>query len=690
MSQQDLSRWIRDLDRYLPMKTLFLLHGNIYDQLLYPDSRGPGTPDQWSYYPLRPLLQRFFADRGYRATAFYDQVDGLTLLSDEERSAFKEATSSWSGRPTIGGREPPSGQEDKSSHSSDGLRTIGLEHLRDIDSVLDAMRVALAKNPFPLALVLDYASRLITSPAHLAQRERHRFVKILKASQEASRKARGAAGNHVMILVCNRLNDLPAWLYLDNPLAKPLQIPLPQPVERRRYFEMAAVGFHGAAGLRPQELEMVIDAFVDLSHGLSSYELESLRLVSRRESIPFSEPRTIIERYKFGVKESPWEALARGRGRDRLVKAEVTLSQRVKGQEGAVRAVVGIIKRAASGLSGIHHSASAHKPKGVLFFAGPTGVGKTEMAKALAELLFGDESACVRFDMSEYAQEHSDQRLLGAPPGYVGYEEGGQLTNRLKDSPFAVLLFDEIEKAHPKIMDKFLQILEDGRMTDGKGETVYFSESVIIFTSNIGAHVDVPVAGSRVVRRPNILPYSWRCADCGEMAVEEQPPARCARCSDERLDRVETPYDLIKERISKALEEHFKMKLGRPEIYNRIGNNFVIFDYIRANAAEQIMAKILSNIAGELKEKRNLSLTFAQAATQVLLECAAANVDQGGRGIGNLIESAVVNPLARTVFDQDLRDVAILVRNVVPDHEGDAGTFWLETEVGRHGKENGA
>lgn len=131
-----------------------------------------------------------------------------------------------------------------------------------------------------------------------------------------------------------------------------------------------------------------------------------------------------------------------------------------------------ILIRAYTGLSGLQHSAKARTPKGALFFVGPTGVGKTELAKSLAQFLFGDEDACIRFDMSEFNHEHADQRLVGAPPGYVGYEQGGQLTNAVKNRPFSLLLFDEIEKAHPRILDKFLQILEDGRLTDGKGETI--------------------------------------------------------------------------------------------------------------------------------------------------------------------------------------------------------------------------
>ena len=126
----------------------------------------------------------------------------------------------------------------------------------------------------------------------------------------------------------------------------------------------------------------------------------------------------------------------------------------------------------------------------MLFFAGPTGVGKTELAKTLTQLIFGDERAYIRFDMSEFAEEHTGARLLGAPPGYIGYDAGGELTNAVRDKPFSVVLFDEIEKAHPRILDKFLQILEDGRLTDGRGETAYFSEAILVFTSNLGIYVE--------------------------------------------------------------------------------------------------------------------------------------------------------------------------------------------------------
>lgn len=178
--------------------------------------------------------------------------------------------------------------------------------------------------------------------------------------------------------------------------------------------------------------------------------------------------------------------------------------------------------------------------------------------------------------MSEFSQSHSDQKLLGAPPGYVGYEAGGQLTNAVRNKPFSILLFDEIEKAHPSILDKFLQILEDGRMTDGQGQTVYFSECIIIFTSNLGIYTRNPL-GERVA---NVT--------------------------------IDMPYNEVSDKVKSAIADYFKLELGRPEILNRIGENIVVFDYIRPEIGQQILDAQINKIIRTLKAEKKSTWLLKQ------------------------------------------------------------------------------
>jgi 2-oxoacid:acceptor oxidoreductase gamma subunit (pyruvate/2-ketoisovalerate family) len=253
-------------------------------------------------------------------------------------------------------------------------------------------------------------------------------------------------------------------------------------------------------------------------------------------------------------------------------------------------------------------------------------------AKTLTELVFGDERAYVRFDMSEFAEEHTGARLLGAPPGYIGYDAGGELTNAVREKPFSVVLFDEIEKAHPRILDKFLQILEDGRLTDGRGETAYFSEAILVFTSNLGIYVE-DEHGRRV---QNVAP--------------DDPP------------------EVVETRVRGAIQDYFKFRLSRPEILNRIGDNIVVFGFITPEVSAQIFDGMLQNVAARVRGEHKVELRVPDAVRERLRDLCTRDLANGGRGIGNRLESLFVNPLSRALFRFPLqgRD-AVTVRDLVED-----------------------
>jgi ATP-dependent Clp protease ATP-binding subunit ClpB len=276
------------------------------------------------------------------------------------------------------------------------------------------------------------------------------------------------------------------------------------------------------------------------------------------------------------------------------------LKERVIGQDEAIQSVANAIRRSRAGLS------DPRRPIGSFIFLGPTGVGKTELARALAEFLFDDEHAMIRIDMSEYMEKHAVSRLIGAPPGYVGYEEGGQLTEAVRRRPYAVVLFDEIEKAHPDVFNVFLQIMDDGRLTDGKGRVVDFKNTIIIMTSNIG---------------------SVYLQDLGmHHNAEEIAEAH--------------------KQVMEALRAHFK-----PEFLNRV-DDIVIFNPLGKEQLTKIVDLRLEDLRKLLAE-RKISLELTPAAKELVFT-EGYDPNYGARPLKRSIQRLVQDPLAMKILDGEV------------------------------------
>lgn len=585
------------LKREIGIKRCIILDGNVGD--VYLNEKG-------QILDLKNYLKQILTGMDYDSVICWDKVDGT---KDDIRNLELVDDVQVEGDSYLDNEELSELMGDSANSSNnDGDIQLDTTNVKEMLNIV--MKNLLNKNK-KVAFILNWADFMF-SGTQLPPDEREQLTILGKAIREKMPDYNSTDVNEsTVILITNKLAMFPISFYQNNPEVSTLTLPKPDRDEREAMLRKIEISFNVVTDKGKELMECEkINEYIDMLNDFTNREIIQLARLSRKEDKMTFDKLFLL--FKYGEKDNPWEKLPYVEVKNIKKK----LGERVIGQNEAIEKIEKVVVKAYMGMTGLHKTSSRSMPKGVLFFVGPTGVGKTELSKALAKFLFGDEDACIRFDMSEYAQENSDQKLIGAPPGYVGYEEGGQLTNAIKEKPFSVILFDEIEKAakpNPRILDIFLQILEDGRLTDSKGETVYFSESVIIFTSNLGA---------------------------SEVGADSEDP------SAEFIDKV---------------KNYFNNELKRPELLGRIGySNIVPFNFIKDDEFRlRIAQSKLKPIKKGIEEKYHMNLMFDDELAFINYVIGDADKSKGGRDILNAINDKLLDDLAMWLFQnkEDLREL---------------------------------
>jgi ATP-dependent Clp protease ATP-binding subunit ClpA len=638
MSNTGQFRWLTEFEKQIHCRKHIILYGNIHDEFLWRDQS----------HTVQKIINTFLHELGFSLIVRYSPVNGFSFFSDSMREQF----SSLFQESSIEQHSQPSSSNTSSTAPHTNPMTPPLRRnpgdskgqsvkIRILPNVaFENLKMLLSQSTNSIAAIFDTVDMLTSDVQQYSLEERNLLMLLKMCTLESAVLTEGRLKGYrnTVVLMASDLARIPQWVYKDNPLIGLAQVSLLNKDERRQFalrslrprensigfFEGEKISIRRTNNNTSSQLEILAEELADLTDGFHTVDLEALRIISWRGKIPLKEKevRKLVDFYKFGRRDDPWEQISP----ERIATAKKELSQSVIGQRKAIEAITSMLASARIGLS-MSGGKLSTQPKGIFFFVGPTGVGKTELAKALARLLFADEKTLIRFDMSEYAQEHAAEKLTGAPPGFVGFEAGGQLTNRVLEQPYSILLFDEIEKANPKVLDKFLQILSDGRLTDGKGQTVYFNQTVIIFTSNIGSS-DFTNHNTGNKIRDGIM----RRVEKGNIP----------------------PYLEIEEHFIEEVRWYFSNYIGRTELLGRLGDNIVVFDLLRSEYITSIAEKFLHQYADLTKEKYNLKIVFMSSILEFLLNCMQEkkNFVLGGRRIKSLLETLIEKPLNSWLFER--------------------------------------
>lgn len=489
-------------------------------------------------------------------------------------------------------------------------KVAGQPAKRSLTEVLNAFALMPAATPeAPQVLLID-AHLLFEDPAA----PRDEFFKQLQLLEALSRTL---APGKLIILRSMRPADLPSAL-TQAPRVKLINIPETDRDERHAYTLLRAAPLVQACATSSEELARTVSGCTE---DWSLDQVDALLSVAQIQNVSrLQDLEELATAVALGTTHSPWAGQVI---RKAVREAPEQLAQRVLGQQQAIDAVLSRLRQSVAGLSGAHQSRHSQAPRGVFFFAGPTGTGKTELAKALSEVVYGQEQV-LRFDCGELREEHAVARLIGAPPGYVGHDNGGELTEGIRKKPNSLVLMDEIEKAAPRLLDTFLGVLDDGRLTSGQGHTAYFGQSMIAFTSNLGMYETVHLADGSMVRRPRF--------------------------------GYDTRFEELQAAVRDAVRDEFVNRLGRPELLGRLGGaqNIIVFDFLRD--LHGVTRKFLRNVAARCARSDGITLTVTDDVVEHIAVSARNDAESlllGGRGLAHHLERILTLPLSDFIFNAE-------------------------------------
>ena len=516
-----------------------------------------------SYVSVREYINDVLKNEGFQNIIFYNPVTGI------------EPGGTPANRP----------QSEKDVRS---IATLAKEFCNNIQN-----------STSPVVWIIEEASYLCADTHHLNQEALNSYIKIRSAIDKGSKY------NRVIFLYENEA-DAPRC-FADK---KNLFIPKPDQKQRKDFI------VHHFSHFNNKDSESI----ADITDGLTLSKLEDIfnDVRSYAQQPDRNTVKNAISKYISGYESDPWTNI----DKEKVDNLEERLNDRVRGQRDPIHTIAKKVIAAYSGVANIINGSYA--PKAALVFAGETGVGKTETAKALATELFGTEDAIIRIDANEYREEFNCERIIGAPPGYVGYEAGGQLTNAVKEKPFSIILVDEVEKAHPIFWQYFMTVIQDGRLTSGKGETVAFNNCFIIFTTNLGA-------------------------------------LEASQCeTNEEKNEV----------IYKAIEKYF-ISINRKEIFGRFKRNIITFNNISDEIAKEIVEKSLNVICENYFTENQIKINFSNEVIEYLKDAVGKSSEYGGRDVKNSLNDYISQALVSIHCNNNLVPGTIInIKSIIEKPDG--------------------